>query len=91
MRDGPGRTSMKQARLAELAKSLARSLGFGRLTGATSGRPESRTTAARADLILGGNEPPGGGDQIELKWINVESSGPRTALLVESIRIAGRR
>jgi hypothetical protein len=82
---------MKQVPLAKLAKKLARRRVSKLVDETTNSHPESRTTAPRADLVLDSSELSGTSDPKELRWINVESGGPRAALLVESILIAGRR
>jgi hypothetical protein len=82
---------MKQVLLARLAKKLTRRRVSKPVDPAASGHPKSRTTAPRADLVLDSSELPGTSDPTELRWINAESCGPRAALLVESILIAGRR
>lgn len=81
---------MKDLRLVKLAKTIARSLGFESTQGAPGERSVSTTTAPRSVIEVGGNEPNGGSDPNDPQWINLESIGPRSAVLVRATRKGDR-
>jgi glutamate carboxypeptidase len=69
------------ARLAALAKDVARDLGFELHDAATGGASDANTTSAARVPTLDGLGPVGGDDHGPREWINLTSVAPRISLL----------
>jgi glutamate carboxypeptidase len=69
------------ARLAALAKDVARDLGFELHDAATGGASDANTTSAAGVPTLDGLGPVGGDDHGPREWIDLTSVAPRISLL----------
>jgi glutamate carboxypeptidase len=69
------------ARLAALAKEVARDLGFELHDAATGGASDANTTSAAGVPTLDGLGPVGGDDHGPREWIDLTSVAPRISLL----------
>jgi glutamate carboxypeptidase len=69
------------ARLAALAKDVARDLGFELHDAATGGASDANTTSAAGVPTLDGLGPVGGDDHGPREWIDMTSVAPRISLL----------
>ncbi len=69
------------ARVAELAISIAAGLGFALRDAATGGAGDANTTAAAGLTTLDGLGPIGGDDHSADEWLDLASVGPRIELL----------
>ena len=76
------------ARLAELAGSLARALGFEAHDAATGGASDANPVAGMGIPVLDGLGPVGGADHAPGEWVDLDSVVPRTALLAALIASA---
>jgi glutamate carboxypeptidase len=77
------------ARLVEIARGVARELGFELRDAATGGASDANTTAAAGVPTLDGLGPVGGDDHSPAEWLDLTSVVPRTALLAGLIARAG--
>jgi glutamate carboxypeptidase len=76
------------ARLAELATSLARGLGFELHDAATGGASDANPVAGMGIPVLDGLGPVGGADHAPGEWVDLDSVVPRVALLAGLIASA---
>jgi glutamate carboxypeptidase len=77
-------------RLVELAKEVARELGFEVEDAATGGASDANTTAAAGVPTLDGLGPVGGDDHGLGEWLDLESVVPRISLLAGLISRLGQ-
>ncbi len=76
------------ARLAELAKAIARELGFDVRDAATGGASDANPVAGMGVPTLDGLGPVGGADHSSAEWLDLDSVVPRMALLAGLIAAA---
>lgn len=89
-RHWPMEHSAGTARLVELATGLAGRLGFGLRDVATGGASDGNTTAGLGLPTLDGLGPIGGNDHSPSEYLEVDSVGPRTALLAALVLAVAR-
>lgn len=89
-RHWPMERSAGTARLVELATGLAGRLGFGLREVATGGASDGNTTAGLGLPTLDGLGPIGGNDHSPDEYLEVDSVGPRTALLAALVLAVAR-
>ena len=77
------------ARLVELARGIARDLGFEVRDQATGGASDANTTAGMGVPTLDGLGPVGGGAHGPDEWLDLSSVVPRVAMLATLIARAG--
>ena len=85
----PMEASPASRRLAQLAASIARELGFELHDAATGGASDANTTSAAGLPTLDGLGPIGGDDHSDDEWLDLSSVVPRTTLLAALISRIG--
>jgi glutamate carboxypeptidase len=85
----PMERSAASARLVEVARSVARELGFDVADQATGGASDANTTSALGVPTLDGLGPIGGDAHGEAEWLDLASVVPRVTLLAGLIARAG--
>lgn len=89
-RHWPMERSAGTGRLVELARAVARSLGFEIRDAATGGASDANTTAGLGLPTLDGLGPVGGNDHSPEEDLEVDSVGPRTSLLAGLVLAVAR-
>jgi len=76
-------------RLVELARELARDLGFELQAASTGGGSDANVVSSLGTPVLDGLGPIGGDDHSPDEWVDLASVAPRTAILAGLIARAG--